>query len=76
MEAELIVEMYRDLDLDEQDLSMNLECLELGSLNYEHVKTPISNMDYENNYMGNETESHKNRDKKGYKEQIVKIKPR
>ena len=56
-------------------LEDNLECFELGPLECEHVKSPISNMNYENNYAGNESKSHKNRGKRGCKEQIVKIKP-
>ena len=63
------------MGLDELDLSMNLECLELGSLDYEHVKSPIPNMYCENNHVGNESESRKNRGKRGCKEQTVKIKP-
>ena len=74
-EAELIVEIHRDLGLNELDLSMNLECLELGPLDCEYVKSSIPNMDCENYYVGNEFKSHKNRGKRGCKEQIVKIKP-
>ena len=54
---------------------MNLECLELGPLDREQVKSPIPNMDCENNHVVNESEFCKNRGKRGYKEQIVKIKP-
>ena len=46
--------------LDKLDLSMNLECLELGPLDCEHVKSPIPNVDCENNHVGNESKSHKN----------------
>lgn len=42
MEAELIAEVRKDLGVDELDLSMILECLELGSLDCEQVKSPIS----------------------------------
>ena len=74
-EAELIAEVCRDLDLDELDLSMNLECLELSHLDCEYVKSPIPNMDCENNHVGNESKSRKNRGKRGYKEYTVKIGP-
>ena len=63
-EANLIVAVHRDLGVDEMNLSINLECLELGSLDCEHVKSPISNMDSENNHAGNESESRKNRSKR------------
>ena len=64
-EAELIAEAHGDLGLDKLDLSMNLDCLELGPLDCEHVKSPIPNMDCENNHVGNELESHKNRGNRG-----------
>ena len=60
--------------MDELDLSMNLECLELDPLDFKHVKSQ-SNMDCENNHMGNESEAYKNRGKRGCKEQTLKIKP-
>ena len=47
--AELIAEVHRDSNLDELDSSINLECLELDPFDCEHVKSPISNMVYENN---------------------------
>ena len=61
--------------LGQARLEDNFECLELGLLECEHVKSPIPNMDYENNHVGNESESHKNRGKRGCKEQTIKIKP-
>ena len=73
--TELIAEVYRNLDLDELNSSMNLECLELGPLDCEYVKSPIPNMVCENNHVGSESESSKNRGKKGYKEQTIKIRP-
>ena len=73
-ETKLIVEIRKDLGMHELDLSMILKYLELGPLNCEYVKSPIPNMDCENNHVGNESESCKNRDKRGYKEQTVKIK--
>ena len=63
--AKLVAEVHRDLGLEELDLSMNLKCLEFGLLDYEQVKSPIPNMDYENNHMGNESKSCKNRGKRG-----------
>ena len=30
VETEIIAKVHKDLDMDELDLSMNLECLELG----------------------------------------------
>ena len=64
-----------DLRLDEMDLSMNLKCLEFSLLDCEHMKSPIPNMDCENNHVNNESDFRKNKDKRGYKEQTVKIKP-
>ena len=74
MKVELIAGVCRDLDLDELDFCMKLECLKLDSLDSELVKSPISNMNCENNYMDNKSESHKNRGKRGCKEQTMKIK--
>ena len=65
-ESRIIAEVRRNLGMDELDLSMNLECLELGSLNCEHVKSAIPNMDCENNFVDNESESYKNRGRRGY----------
>ena len=75
MEVKLIAEVSRDLGLDELDLSIILECLELGPLNCDHMKSLIPNTICENNHVGNESESRKNRDKRVCKEQKVKIKP-
>ena len=55
MEVDLITKVRRDLGLDEMDLSINLEYLE------------VSPLDCKNNHVGSESESHKNRGKKGYK---------
>ena len=60
--------IHRFLSLDELNLNTNLELLELGPFVYEHVKSLISIMDYENNHVDKESESCKNRGKKGYKE--------
>ena len=75
VEDELIAKVRRDLGVDELDLSMILECLKLGPLDCEHMKSPIPNMDYENNHVGNKFESHKNKGKRECKEQTVQIKP-
>ena len=58
------------LGLDELNLSIKLECLELDLFYCECVKSPIPNMDCENNH-----EFAKNRSKRGSKEHNVKIKP-
>ena len=63
------------MGLDELDLSTNLELLESGPLVCEDIKSPIPNMDCENNYVDKEFESCKNKCKKGCKEQTIKIRP-
>ena len=68
MEVDLITKVRRDLGLDELDLSINLEYLGVGPLDCEHMTSLIPNMDCENNHVGSESESHKNRGKKGCKE--------
>ena len=60
MKAELITEVSRDLGLDKLGLSIFLECLELGPLDCDHMKSSIPNMDCENNHVGNESESCEN----------------
>ena len=67
-EVELIAEVCKDLGMDKMRLSMILEYFELGLLDCEHVKIPIPNIDCENNHVSNESESHKDRDKKGCKD--------
>ena len=71
--SRIIAKVRKNLGVDKLNLSMNLERLELGSLDYKHMKSLIPNMDCENNHAGNESESLKNRGKSGCKEYIVKI---
>ena len=70
-EAELIAEAHGNLGLDELDLSMNLDYLEFGPLDCEHVKSPIPNMHCENNDVGSQSEFCKNIGKRGWKEQTL-----